>query len=89
MLADRIGVAMPVREPDPHTPLRRRHEQQDRVLLPTKSLPLSKKLGDKQSVLPGKWSKPPDGNGLLSGKKIVKELIEKHGGKVTSHHWFF
>ena len=83
LLADRIGVATPSRELDPHVPLHGQRGQRDRVSSPAKTLPPTKKLGDKRFVLNGKWSKPA-GNGLLSGKETVKEFLEKHGGKVTA-----
>ena len=83
LLADRIGVAALGGETDTHTPTRERRGQRDRVSSPTKTEAPSNKLADKRFVLMGKWPRH-DGLSLLSGKESVKDLIERHGGRVTS-----
>ena len=60
-----------------------RRGQRDRVLSPNKTELPGNKLADKRFVLTGKWPRP-DGLSLLSGKETVKDLIERHGGRVTA-----
>jgi hypothetical protein len=82
-LADRIGVATVVQEPNPLTPARERRMLRNRSSSPFKTGPPRNKLEDKRFVLSGTWP-GLGGTGLTAGKEAAKELVEKHGGRVTS-----
>ena len=78
LLAGRIGLAAYA-----HTPTRGRRGQRDKVSSPNKTELPGNKLAGKRFVLTGKWPRP-DGLSLLSEKETVKDLIERHGGRVTA-----